>query len=105
MSAPVTVESIPALIDRARRDLDKARDIGEVLLIRDAAAALAAFTKKRKGLLGAHNRVIGILALCERRIGTELAAMRKHPPGPSPKIGNSDAPIYEEPPTLAARHH
>ena len=101
MSLPPTIENIPALIDRAKRELDEARDIGAVLRVRDAAEALAGYTKRRKRLLAAHNRLMGILALCERKIGTELAAMRKHPPGPAPKIGNSAEPIPEEPPTLA----
>ena len=92
---------IPALIDRARRDLDRARDIGEVLRIRDAAEAMRTYTKRRKGLIEAHNRLMCVLALCERKIGVELRKMPKHPPGPAPrkKINSSVEPI-PEPPTL-----
>jgi hypothetical protein len=55
----------------------RARDLETVREIRDRAEALRVYCHKHDGLLEAGNRLAGITALCERRIGQELRAAPK----------------------------
>jgi hypothetical protein len=75
MSEPL---NLPAEIDLIHRQLDQARDIETVLEIHDRAEALREYCKRRDDLLEAGNRLAGITALCERRIGQELRRMPRN---------------------------
>jgi hypothetical protein len=65
--------------------------------IHDRAEALRVYCRKHDGLMEAGNRLAGITAVCERRIGQELRATQRHPPGPAPKDPSS---TESDPPTL-----
>jgi hypothetical protein len=64
--------NLPAEIDTIHRQLDEARDLETVREIKDRAEALRVYCQKHEGLLEAHNRLAGVIARCERRIGQEL---------------------------------
>jgi len=64
--------NLPAEIDRITFQLAEARDIETVREIHDRAEALRVYCRKHDGLMEAGNRLAGITALCERRIGQEL---------------------------------
>jgi hypothetical protein len=68
---------IPAEIDLIQRQVGEARDIETVKEIHDRAEALRVYCRKHDGLMEAGNRLAGITALCERRIGQELRAAPK----------------------------
>ena len=69
MSEPM---NLPAEIDLTKQQLDLARDIEEVREIRARAKVLMVYLEKHGRLLETHNRLAGIIALAERRIGQEL---------------------------------
>ena len=66
--------------------------------IRDRAEALRVYCHKHDGLLEAHNRLAGIIARCERRIGQELRAVGLQPGRPV-ENGSEGEPFSK--PTLA----
>jgi len=70
--------NLPAEIDRIHGQLNAARDLETVREIHDRAEALRVYCQKHDGLLEAHNRLAGVIALCERRIGQELRATPKN---------------------------
>ena len=66
---------VPAEIDLIQRQVGEARDIETVKEIHDRAEALRVYCRKHDGLMEAGNRLAGITAVCERRIGQELRRM------------------------------
>jgi len=89
--------NLPAEIDVIHRQLDAARDIETAREIHDRAEALCVYCKKHDGLIEAGNRLAGITALGERRIGQELrhaqetdeVAKRRRPAKNSDGVENS----------------
>jgi hypothetical protein len=69
MSEPL---NLPAEIDLIQQQIEEARDLETVREIHDRAEALRVYCSKHDGLLEAHNRLAGVIARCERRIGQEL---------------------------------
>jgi hypothetical protein len=67
--------------DHPRQHSDQARDIEAVREIKDRAEALRSYCRQRDGMLEASNRLIGIIALCERWIGQELVRTELHKGG------------------------
>jgi hypothetical protein len=68
----------PATVAARVVQAEAARDLETVREIKDRAEALRVYCRKHDGLLEAHNRLAGIIALCERRIGQELRAAPKN---------------------------
>jgi hypothetical protein len=96
MSEPL---NLPAEIDLIQRQVGEARDLETVREIKDRAEALRVYCHKHDGLLEAHNRLAGVIARCERRIGQELRVVSLHRGGRPAKTGAEDAPVSA--PTLA----
>jgi hypothetical protein len=67
--------------------------------IHDRAEALRVYCRKHDGLMEAGNRLAGITAVCERRIGQELRAVGLKQGRRPAENGTADAPIPA--PTLA----
>jgi hypothetical protein len=67
--------------------------------IHDRAEALRVYCRKHDGLMEAGNRLAGITAVCERRIGQELRAVGLKQGRRPAENGAADAPIPA--PTLA----
>jgi len=74
-------ESLPALIESARRALDGAVSLDEVKYIRDRAEALRIFAKSIGAATEASNRCAEVKLRAERRMGEELAKVEKQGPG------------------------
>ena len=96
MSEPL---NLPAEIDLIQRQVGEARDLEAVREIKDRAEALRVYCHKHGGLMEAHNRIAGIIARCERRIGQELRETPRHPAGRPAK--NRSEPSTDLPPTPA----
>jgi hypothetical protein len=96
MSEPM---NLPAEIDLIQRQVGEARDLEAVREIKDRAEALRVYCHKHGGLMEAHNRIAGIIARCERRIGQELRETPRHPAGRPAK--NRSEPSTDLPPTPA----
>lgn len=64
---------IVALCDRAISGLQDARDLEEVMAIRNAAEAFSLYTRKMKAAVEAKNECELVVLLAEARIGAELA--------------------------------
>ena len=69
--------------------------------ISDRAEALQFYVSRQKGLWQAHNRLAGIIALAERRIGTELRQQPRARPGRKKSVASGDRSLG--PPTLATK--
>jgi hypothetical protein len=96
--------NVPATIDVIHRQLDEARDIETVLEIHDRAEALHEYCRRHDGLMEAGNRLAGITALCERRIGQELRKLTPHPAGRPPKNQSAAPTDFRRPsPSSASR--
>jgi hypothetical protein len=54
-----------------------------------AAGKLKAYYRKHGGLMEAHNRLAGIIALCEQRIGQELRTAPKNRGGAEKGVGRA----------------
>ena len=69
------------LIDRARQALAEAQSLDEVVDLRDKAAALGAYLKRRDGAEEAAGHALEIRVRAERKTGEMLRARKKHPGG------------------------
>jgi hypothetical protein len=67
--------------------------------IKDRAEALRVYCHKHDGLLEASNRLAGVIARCERKIGQELRATPRQTGGDATKARSGKT--RELPPTLA----
>jgi hypothetical protein len=96
MSEPL---NLPAEIDLIQQQIEEARDLETVREIHDRAEALRVYCSKHDGLLEAHNRLAGVIARCERRIGQELRTTPRQTGGDAMKARSGTT--TEVPPTLA----
>lgn len=70
-------QKIVALCDVAIARLGEARDVEEVVGLRNAAEAFAVYTRKMKAAVEAQNRCELVVLLAEARIGAELKAAQE----------------------------
>ncbi|MBI0432212.1 hypothetical protein, partial [Roseomonas sp. KE0001] len=70
-------QRILALCDRAITGLNEARDLEEVIGIRNAAEAFATYARKMKAAVAAKNECELVVLLAEARIGAELRAAQE----------------------------
>ena len=77
-----------ANISKARRALETAKSLDDVLQIRDQARAVETFVKAAKESLAVSNQASEIKVRAERKAGEMIAGMKKAKPGPK-KITDS----------------
>jgi ParB family chromosome partitioning protein len=85
-----------ARISQAKLALVSAKNLDDVLRIRDQAEALRIYIKAASDSLEAANSASEIKLRAERRAGELLAGMEKCKPGPKPEIGPIVVPISLE---------
>jgi len=93
-----TCMSMTALsrVTDAKRSLAEARDLPEVLDVRDKAAAIHTYVKTIGESLEVQNAAAEIKLRAERKAGEMLAAMEKNEGGRPPKTGNTMLPVSLE---------
>ncbi len=85
-----------ARINQAKLALVSAKNLDDVLRIRDQAEALRTYIKAASDSLEAANSAAEIKLRAERRAGELLGWMDKCKPGPKPEIGDIVSPISLE---------